>query len=184
AGPISGAPSSAAPRCLRAPARDRTPASSASEIDSRPVTSENAWMTLHGGHMARDIVRAFGSLLLLGILVAPVAAQETTGTIQGVVTDQGGAVLPGVAILIRHVETGQTQELVSGAEGRYSVPYLRPGTYDVTFTLEGFQSVSVRAVRVSVNDRLDVNASLKVGGLTETIDVVGGTTLIQYTPQV
>ena len=128
--------------------------------------------------------RALLAIMLVGALAGTAMAQETTGTIQGVVADQSGAVLPGVTVSVKHVETGQTQDVVTNAEGRYSVRFLRPGTYDITFSLSGFQPAMVRGVRVSVNDRLDVNGTLKVGGLTDTVEVVAGTTLVQHTPQV
>ncbi len=64
------------------------------------------------------------------------------------------------------------------------MPYLRPGTYEVTFTMSGFPPVTVKAVELHVNDRLEVNGTLKVGGVTDKIDVVGSSTMIQYTPQI
>jgi hypothetical protein len=134
--------------------------------------------------MWTTIGRLCMGVAVLTCLTVPIAAQETTGTIQGSVTDQSGGLLPGATVTVKHVETGQTQETVSNAEGRFLVPYLRTGTYDVTFSLSGFQSVTVQGVRLSVNDRLEVNGVLKVGGLTDQIEVVGSSTLVQYTPQV
>jgi hypothetical protein len=134
--------------------------------------------------MGKRLGRALCSLALLSLLSAPMAAQETTGTIQGTVTDQSGALLPGVAVTVKHVESGQSQEFVTNTQGRYSAPYLRTGTYEITFTLSGFAPATVRNVRVSVSDRLDINGTLKVGGVTDTVDVVGSSTLIQRTPQV
>jgi len=128
--------------------------------------------------------RALCTIALLASLAAPASAQETTGTIQGVVTDQSAAILPGATVVVKHVETGRTQEVVSNETGRYTVPYLRPGTYDLTFSMSGFQAATVRGVKLSVNDRLEVNGTLTVGALTQTVDVVGSTTLIQHTPQV
>ena len=119
------------------------------------------------------------SLAVLACFAIPAAAQEITGTIQGVVTDESGARLPGVTVIVKHVETSQTSEVVSNEEGRFTVPYLRPGTYDVTFSLTGFQSVTQRGIKLSVNDRLEVNGSLKIGAITDTIEVVGSSTLIQ-----
>ena len=134
--------------------------------------------------MRTTMERALAGVLVLACLVLPVAAQETTGTIQGAVTDQSGGILPGATVTVRSVETGQTQEAVANDTGRYTVAYLRPGTYDISFSLSGFSPVTVKAVRLSVNDRIEVNAALKVGGLTDTVEVVGSTTLVQYTPQV
>ena len=134
--------------------------------------------------MSTKLWRALFSMALLATLAVPVTAQETTGTIQGVVQDQSGAILPGATVAVKHVETGRTQEVVSNESGRYTVAYLRPGTYDVSFTMSGFPPVTVKAVELHVNDRLEVNGTLKVGGITDTVDVVGTSTLIQHTPQV
>jgi hypothetical protein len=134
--------------------------------------------------MAKHLGRALYVIALLASLAAPAAAQETTGTIQGLVTDQSGAVLPGATVVVKNVATGQTQEVTSNESGRYTVPYLRPGTYDVTFTLSGFQSTAAKGVELHVNDRLEVNGSLRVGALTDTVEVVGSTTLVQHTSQV
>ena len=134
--------------------------------------------------MIMKMWRALCGVALLASLAGPAAAQETTGTIQGVVQDQSGAVLPGATVVVKHVQTGGTQEVVSNENGRYTVSYLRPGTYEVTFNVSGFQPVTAKAVELHVNDRLEVNGIMKVGGLTDKVDVVGSTTLIQYTPQV
>ena len=134
--------------------------------------------------MLKHLRHAAAGMALLIALAVPVRAQEITATIQGQVTDQSGALLPGVTVLVKHVQTGQTQEVVSNESGRYVVPFLRPGTYEVTFTLAGFQSTTAKAIELHVNDRLEVNGLLKVGAITDTVDVVGSTTLIQHTPQV
>ena len=134
--------------------------------------------------MISKLWRALCGVALLTSLASPLSAQETTGTIQGVVQDQSGAVLPGATVSVKHVETGRLQEVVSNESGRFAVPYLRPGTYEVTFTMSGFPPVTVKAVELHVNDRLEVNGTLKVGGVTDKIDVVGSSSMIQYTPQI
>ena len=134
--------------------------------------------------MSRNWGGGFFTVVLLISLGATLAAQEITGTIQGAVTDQSGALLPGVTVSVRNTQTGQTQEAVTSETGRYTVPYLRPGIYDVTFTLSGFQSTLAKGIELHVNDRLEVNGTLRVGTLTDTVEVVGSTTLVQHTPQV
>jgi hypothetical protein len=117
-------------------------------------------------------------------LASPAAAQETTGTIQGLVSDASGGVLPGATVVVKNVDTGQTQEVVSNDSGRYTVPFLRPGAYEVTFTMSGFQPVTTRGIELHVNDRLEVNGKLSVGGVTETIDVSAATSFVQPTAAV
>jgi hypothetical protein len=115
----------------------------------------------------------------VGMLGEPAAvhAQETTGTILGSVTDTSGAVLPGVTIVVRNTRTGQTLERVSNESGLYTAPLLPVGSYEVTFTLNGFQQRVVRGLTVAVNDRLVVDAAMTVGGVTETVEVTGTQTV-------
>jgi hypothetical protein len=133
--------------------------------------------------MTRHIWRGLWAMALLCALALPAAAQETTGTIQGAVTDQTGAVLPGVTVVAKHIQTGRTQEVISNASGRYSIPLLQPGTYEVTFTLTGFQSTTVRGIDLHVNDRLDINGRLGVG-VSETVEVSAASQMVQATPAV
>jgi hypothetical protein len=123
------------------------------------------------------------SILLVVGLAAPGAAQETTGTIVGAVTDQTGAILPGVTVVVKHIETGRTVEIVTGETGRYQAAALRPGTYEVTFNLSGFQPQVARAIELHVNDRIEVNGKLGVG-VAETVEVSAASQFVQPTPAV
>ena len=80
----------------------------------------------------------FGVLILLPMVAA---AQGTTGSISGTVTDSQKAVVPGVTILVRQTETGAERTLVSDERGRYTVLNLSPGPYRITAELTGFRSV-------------------------------------------
>ncbi len=112
--------------------------------------------------------------LIALIAVTPAtSAQETTANIIGTVTDQSGAVLPGVVVSLRHVATGRTFESVTSAEGGYLVTLLPIGQYEITFSLSGFQSRVVRGVTLSVNDRVQIDTSLSAGGVSEVVEVTG-----------
>ena len=110
------------------------------------------------------------------LLVSPVAragAQEITATIAGAVVDQTGGILPGVTITFRHVATGRVVEETTGSEGVYFVSGLPIGDYEITFTLAGFQSRTVRGVKLAVNDRLRIDATMATGGVSEVVEVTG-----------
>ena len=109
------------------------------------------------------------------------AAQETTGTFTGSVTDQTGAVLPGVSVTIRNVNTGFTATFTTTTSGTYAAPVLPVGTYDLEFSLSGFETLARRGVVLHVSDRLAVNATLNAGGVSEAIEVTAGGELIQQT---
>jgi hypothetical protein len=134
--------------------------------------------------MRAAIWRWLCGVALLTALAVPAGAQETTGSITGVVRDASGGVLPGATVAATHTTRGFTRETVTSATGVYTLPFLPIGTYDITFSLAGFQGSVQRGIELHVNDRLEVNGTLQVGALTDTIEVVGGGTLIQYTPQV
>ena len=133
------------------------------------------------------IWRAFTGTCLVALvfgLAAAAAAQETTGTITGTATDQTGAVLPGVTVTVKHVQTGRSQDVVTNASGNYTAPLLQPGEYEVTFTLSGFQAQTIKNIQLHVNDRLDVSAKLGVAGASETVNVSAAQQFVQPTPAV
>jgi hypothetical protein len=131
--------------------------------------------------MIRHVV---GCALAAVLCAAPALAQENTGTITGTVKDQTGAVLPGVSVTVKHVQTGATKDITTDQSGLYSVPALQPGEYEVTFALTGFQSQIVKGVQLHVADRLEVNGLLAAGGVSESVQVSAASQFVQPTPQV
>ncbi len=103
-------------------------------------------------------------------LCAAAFAQTVTGTLQGTVKDPNGAVVPGAAIAIRNVETGQERTLTTNAEGLYVATYLPVGTYQVTASGQGFGSARREGVGVLLNQTVfaDLVLSPTVG---ETVTV-------------
>jgi len=125
-------------------------------------------------------MRRFGLMMLtVAALSAAAAAQETTGTITGIATDQTGGALPGVAVTVKNTDTGIARTIVTNEAGFYTASLLPIGQYEVTFELQGFQSVTLRNVVLHVNDRLQLDARLAVGGVAESVDVAAGSTLVQ-----
>jgi hypothetical protein len=121
----------------------------------------------------------------LAAIVAPLAdAQEITATITGTVADESGAMLPGVTVTARNTSTGWTKEAVTTGTGRYTLPFLPVGTYDLGFALSGFQGSTTRGIVLHVNDRITYNAVLQVGRMEAAIEVTGDVGLIQTTPAV
>ena len=121
------------------------------------------------------IVRRIFVLCSLALLLgAPIAQAQTTGSITGLVTDDSGAVLPGVTITLtgeRLIGGAQTQ--VSDASGTYRFDRLVPGSYNVKFELQGFRTVERPDVRISAAFVASINGKMEVGSLSETITVTG-----------
>ncbi len=125
-------------------------------------------------------MRRLGLLMLLAATLPVVAsAQETTGTITGVTSDQTGAVLPGVSVTIKNTNTSTSRTVVTNEAGSYTASLLPVGAYEVTFELSGFQSVTLKNIDLHVNDRLKLDGRLTVGGLAESVNVSAGRQLVQ-----
>ena len=114
------------------------------------------------------LVRTFLALLLT-LAAVPASAQQT-GTLSGKITDASGAVLPGVTVEAKSNVLPTPRSTVSDAEGVYQLPALPPGLYTVTFTLQGFQTVS-RQSQVALSEITAVDAKLAVQGVTEAVTV-------------
>ncbi len=104
------------------------------------------------------------------------AAQQTTGTISGRLIDAQGLAVPGVTVTVTGPQGAKT--LVTDAEGRYSAPFLVPGVYTVRAELQGFKAAEARNVNVVLGATTDVNVTMEVGGLTETVEVTGAASTI------
>src|SRR5205823_11063622 len=111
-------------------------------------------------------------VLVIGVS-APALAQVTTGTIVGTVTDESGAVLPGVTATLQGAGVAGQPTTVTGSDGAYRFPSLPPGEYSLTFTLQGFSTVRREKIPVPLGGTVEINTQLKVSTLQETVTVVG-----------
>ncbi len=108
---------------------------------------------------------------LCALFARSASGQETTASVTGTVMDQTGAVLPGVAVTARNTRTGWSKQVKTTATGRYTVPFLPVGDYEIAFGLAGFRPYAARGVTLHVNDRLTVNAVLSVAGREAAVEV-------------
>jgi hypothetical protein len=118
-------------------------------------------------------------LVLLAALSVSASAQTVTGTIVGTVFDQSGAVLPGVTITVANSATGVSKTAVTNEAGLYSVPFLQPGNYSVSAELTGFKKQVISGIKVEVEQRVRVDASLAVGQVSETVEVQSTAPLLE-----
>jgi hypothetical protein len=118
--------------------------------------------------------------LCLGVLLAavPAGAQDFRGRINGTVTDNTGAVLPGVTVTAVSPALIQPQVQVTGDQGDFRFLALPPGVYEVSFDLAGFQSVRREGIRVVINQTLTVDQQLQVATLQETVTVTGASPIV------
>lgn len=125
--------------------------------------------------MRRLQVAALSCVALELMSAAPLLAQAT-GTISGVVTDESGAVIPGVTIEVNNTATNQTRTVVTGAIGFYTVPLLQPGPYSAKATLQGFRTMTREAITVTVESTTRVDFRMTLGAIVETITLDANTT--------
>ncbi|MFB3854051.1 MAG: carboxypeptidase regulatory-like domain-containing protein [Vicinamibacterales bacterium] len=119
-------------------------------------------------------------LVLAVVLLAalPAAAQEQTGSIQGVVRDASGGVLPGVTVEARSLGQAGAVTATTDAEGVYRFPALAPGRYVLTASLQGFTEARVSEVTLLLGQILTVPLTLQVAGVAETVQVTAESPLI------
>jgi len=128
--------------------------------------------------MRRRVI-AHGVLLLVLVSFAiPARAQRTTGEIVGTVTDESGAVLPGVTVTIRGSGLPGAPNVVTSETGAYRFPALPPGDYTLEYTLQGFATLRRENIPVGVGAVIDLKVSLKVSSLEETVTVSGASPVV------
>jgi hypothetical protein len=122
----------------------------------------------------RNIALAF----LMLALAMPAFAQEQRASIEGVVKDATGAVMPGVTVEARNEAVGLVVTAVTGANGVYRFPALAAGTYDVTATLAGFNTASTPDVPLTLGQIKKVDFTLAIAGVAESVQVTAESPLV------
>jgi hypothetical protein len=121
----------------------------------------------------------FFSVCILFLCASSVAlAQAGRGSISGLVSDPSGAIVSGAQVTALNQATGIALHSVTNAAGLYSFVSLTPGTYVVTASQKGFESVAQNNVLVTVDQASTVNIALRVGSVTETVMVSDTSTLV------
>lgn len=117
----------------------------------------------------------FGFLLLLavGLLFTPIASAQFRASIQGVVTDPSGAVVPGATVTLTNKETNQTQTTTTNASGAYTFNALPPSHFSMTVTAPGFQKKVISTVAVIPEQANALNIQLALGQSSQTVTVSG-----------
>ena len=121
-------------------------------------------------------------VLLMGVILLGghlVSAQVTTATIAGVVQDSSGAVIPGVSIAVKNIDTGVSRTITTDEGGRYVVPDLSLGNYEVEAQLPGFQTEVRSGITLTVGRSAVVNFGLKVGQLSDKVTITGEAPLVE-----
>ena len=132
--------------------------------------------------MLAKIKKAISIIALLGLALGaiPVAAQDITGSIVGIVKDSNGAVVAGATATIKNADTNTVARTVNtNEEGLYSVPYLPAGRYEVTVEASGFKKFVKTDIELNVNARIAVDATLEPGAVSEQVIISAGAVQIE-----
>jgi hypothetical protein len=129
--------------------------------------------------MVNPIHRSVRPLLVVLVSLLVPSAAYAQAAITGVVRDASGGVLPGATVeAASPVLIEKVRSVVTDANGQYRIVDLRPGTYTVTATLQGFTTLKREGIELSGNFVATVNLDLKVGSLEETITVTGESPIV------
>ncbi len=118
-------------------------------------------------------------LFLLATLASPLGAQNrNAGELRGTVIDDSGASIPGAIVTLTNVQTGVANAFTTGSDGLYDAPSIEPGTYNVSFSKDGFKKL-VRTGIVLHVETITVDAQLQVGSSLQVVNVEATTPVIQ-----
>ena len=114
------------------------------------------------------------------LVVSPLFAQSTTGSIQGTTVDQSGAAVPGVTVTILNTNTQVPRTLVTDAEGSFTAELLPIGPYEVTSEIQGFETKKT-AVQLSVGQTVTLRVDLAVAAVRESVTVSATAPVLEVT---
>src|SRR5438093_11996300 len=114
---------------------------------------------------------------MLALIFTVALAQITSATISGTIKDQTGAVLPGVDVVVKNVDTGLTRSALTDGNGYFTIPGLPPGSYETRASLAGF-GAAVERVTLVVAQEAGLSLTLKVSATEESVTVLGTPPLV------
>jgi hypothetical protein len=113
--------------------------------------------------------------------VAPAAAQNTSGVIDGTITDTQGGVLPGVTLTVTNSDNGNARTAVTEGDGKYRFPGLPPGRYEIKAELQGFATVDVKNIALTIGLEYPKDIQMGVQTLQESVTVTGEAPIVETT---
>src|SRR5438445_6162369 len=124
-------------------------------------------------------LRAFLFIVCLATFPVTAFTQTDRGTLTGTVSDPSGAVIPGVSIEAKNIQTGAVYQAGSSETGNYTLAQLPAGTYELSALLPGFKKFVRTGVIVSVATVLRIDVTLEVGAAGESLTVEAASPLLK-----
>jgi hypothetical protein len=128
----------------------------------------------------KTCIRVHFSFCLFAIFALTAYGQAvSTAQISGTVQDQAGAVIPGAEVKVTQTDTGLSRTTTTGADGVYILPNLPIGPYQLQVSKAGFTTYVQTGIVLQVNTNPVINASLKVGSVSEQVEVSAGAAMVE-----
>ncbi|MBE0658123.1 MAG: carboxypeptidase regulatory-like domain-containing protein [Bryobacteraceae bacterium] len=122
-----------------------------------------------------------GLAAMLLVASQPAMAQEARGSIQGRVTDPTGAIVPGANVTVTNTATNTSRRLTTNDTGYYEANLLEPSSYTVAVESQGFKRSVRSGITLNVSARIEINVTLELGGVAETVEVTAEAPLLETT---
>ena len=121
------------------------------------------------------------ALLLVGVMGVPAFAQQSIGTILGVVKDSSGGTVPQAKVTATNTETNESRTDTTGDDGSYRFSAMKPGHYVVKVEKDGFKTSTETGLTLDVSQELVVSPTMEVGAATQEVTVTGEAPLVNTT---
>ncbi|HKC63670.1 MAG TPA: carboxypeptidase-like regulatory domain-containing protein, partial [Pyrinomonadaceae bacterium] len=125
------------------------------------------------------ILKWMAALLLVTASASMASGQSATGEVNGTVTDQTGAAVPGAAVKLVNQSTKIESQTTTNESGYFTFVNVKPAPYILTVEMQGFKGAQTGQFNVDVAATVTQNMSLSVGNVSETVEVISGAELIQ-----
>jgi hypothetical protein len=128
--------------------------------------------------MTRTVKLLALSLALIAGAFSPAAAQATSGTISGIVSDENQGVISSASVTVRNVGTNESRSASADSEGRYRFPNLPVGNYEITVQASGFAKLVRSGIELLLNQDAVVNMTLKISSVEAVVTVAENASLL------
>lgn len=118
-------------------------------------------------------------ILAMALLALPVIGLAQTATVQGRITDQSGAVIPGARVTAKNVSSGVEVSTSTNDQGAYNIPFLQPGTYTITVEKQGFKAGVRSSVQLAIDQTAGIDIVLSLGEASQRVEVQSSAELLQ-----
>ena len=116
-------------------------------------------------------------LFALASMTALAQSQSTTGSVQGTLADEAGAVIAGATVEVKNLDNGSVKSLTSDEGGRFVFLQLQPGRYTLTAAKQGYATVEQQNIALTVGQTINLNLGLKVSAVQERVTITAAPTI-------